>query len=68
MEKTFTRRVLFGMLAGLVGLAVKPPAPVQVDVDGGFMMYEKLRVEILANVIVNGTGVDYPTGTLKMEG
>ncbi len=68
------RRTLFGMLAGLGGLAVKP----SVQVDGGFMMYEDLRKEILVNLaskvdeacadlIVNGTGVDYPRGILRVE-
>ena len=46
MKKTFTRRGLFGMLAGLAGLAVKP----SVQVDGDFLMYADLRNVILDNL------------------
>ena len=59
-------------MLGLVGLAVKPP----VQTVMGVMV--NLRADILANVahkldeacadlIMNGTGVDYPTGILRVE-
>lgn len=80
IKKTFTRRGLFGMLAGLVGLTVVPPlqtTPLPIE-DGGFLIYEELRKEILdnlssrlneecADLIINGTGVGYPRGMLVVH-
>lgn len=49
------------------------------DEFDGFLIYEELRMEILvgvahkigeacADLIINGTGVDYPRGILRVEG